>query len=456
MKKFYLLNVITIQLLLLGFNFPVLSQTWQNVGSAGFTSGTAAFTSLAFSNSGEPYLAFEDGANSGKASVVRFDGSNWVFVGSPGFATGTALEISLVFNGSGGPYISFADGSTGNAGTVMKYDGTDWVLVGNAGFTGGIAGYSSLAFSSTDEPYFSFSDGSNSYKASLMKFNGTNWVHVGVPGFSAGVVSETVLAFSGANEPYVAFSDWVNSNQITVMKYDGSNWTVVGSSGFSGNVTGTYSLDLKFGLNDEPYVAFSDGTDGNKATVMRFDGSNWINVGATGFTSGGVEHISLAFSPGGEPYLAMRLVGIMDITASVSKFDGNNWVNVGPEMISSTDARFNSIAFSSTGEPYIAFMDLSNADKATVMKFVQNTSVNDDDLLSSIVVLPNPAKDRVSISGLPLNTNLTIYTISGQVMFSTFVSGNSFEFNCSDYSKGLYIIKIESDNLSSTKKFIVE
>ena len=66
-----------------------LDYAWKNVGNAGFSGGAAEYTSLAFSPSnGQPYLVFKDFANSQKATVMRFDGTNWVYVGSAGFSAG--------------------------------------------------------------------------------------------------------------------------------------------------------------------------------------------------------------------------------------------------------------------------------------------------------------------------------------------------------------------------------
>lgn len=47
---------------------------WQNVGSPSFSEGLVFYTSLAFSPSGEPYVAYYDGGNLGKATVMKFDG----------------------------------------------------------------------------------------------------------------------------------------------------------------------------------------------------------------------------------------------------------------------------------------------------------------------------------------------------------------------------------------------
>ena len=55
-----------------------LDSAWKIVGNAGFSEGTAYYTSLAFSSAGEPYVAYEDDGNSGKATVMKFDGANWI------------------------------------------------------------------------------------------------------------------------------------------------------------------------------------------------------------------------------------------------------------------------------------------------------------------------------------------------------------------------------------------
>ena len=91
-----------------------LDYSWQNVGNAGFSAGTAWYTSLAISPSGEPYVAYQDGGNANKASVMKFDGTKWVYVGNEGFSTGAIYTPILVFSTSGQPYIAFQDSSYGN------------------------------------------------------------------------------------------------------------------------------------------------------------------------------------------------------------------------------------------------------------------------------------------------------------------------------------------------------
>jgi hypothetical protein len=48
------------------------------MGNAGFSAGDAFYTSLAFSQSGQPFVAFSDSSDSMKATVMNYDS---VFVG---------------------------------------------------------------------------------------------------------------------------------------------------------------------------------------------------------------------------------------------------------------------------------------------------------------------------------------------------------------------------------------
>jgi hypothetical protein len=51
-----------------------------------------------------------------------------------------------------------------------------------------------------------------------MMYNGTSWVNMGIAGFSSGTALSTSLAFNGSI-PYVAFEDGANSNKASVMAY---------------------------------------------------------------------------------------------------------------------------------------------------------------------------------------------------------------------------------------------
>ncbi len=99
---------------------------------------------------------------------MKFDGTNWVFEGDAGFTTGAAYTTTLAFSPSGEPYVAYRDKGNLYRATVMKYDGSKWVYDGNAGFSVKEVEFITLAFSPDGYPYVAFSDNANGYKATVM------------------------------------------------------------------------------------------------------------------------------------------------------------------------------------------------------------------------------------------------------------------------------------------------
>ncbi len=95
---------------------------WVAVGTAGFSEGRAIFPSLALDSNNTPYVAYQDGANDGKATVMKYDGANWVNVGTAGFSAGGAPFPSLALDSNNTPYVAYSDKANGEKVTVMKYD----------------------------------------------------------------------------------------------------------------------------------------------------------------------------------------------------------------------------------------------------------------------------------------------------------------------------------------------
>ncbi|WP_261808006.1 fibronectin type III domain-containing protein [Paenibacillus sp. N3.4] len=114
--------------------------SWVTVGSAGFSAGTANFTSIAIdSSSGTPYpyVVYQDSGNSNKATVMKYNGSSWVTVGSAGFSAGSAHYTSIAIDSSGTPYVVSQDAGNSFKATVMKLISTYTVSYSGNGSTGG-------------------------------------------------------------------------------------------------------------------------------------------------------------------------------------------------------------------------------------------------------------------------------------------------------------------------------
>ena len=68
-------------------------------------------------------------------------------------------------------------------------------------------------------------------------------------------------------------------------------------------------------------------------------------------------------------------------------------------------------------------------------------------------IFPNPAKNQIVISGLHQLSNIEIYTLSGAKVASYLVLNDTqVDLNL---STGIYLVKITSDSLSTTKKLII-
>lgn len=380
------------------------AQGWEYVGTPGFSGGGVDYTSFALNSADEPYVAFLDSLHLGKASVMKFNGTDWEALGTRGFSVSPVEWCSIAINDSGEPYVAFQDGSfLASQATVMKFNGTDWVYIGSPGFSAGKADFISFKFSNNDVPHISYRDFGNSEKATVMKFDGTNWIDVGTPGFSTGKAWNTSLAFNSNNEPYVAFYD--NIDKSSVKKFDGTNWVNVGAPNYSGDGYGQDYISMAINSNDELYVAYSDGSYLYWGTVKKFNGSSWETVGNQGFSNEQIYYTSLAFN--------------------------------------------------SNNEPIVAYSDTGQGFKLSVMKFTNTMSVQDNEV-SRVSLYPNPANDLVTLADLPYGeTHIKVFDITGKEVFSIKSNTAIETIDTTNFANGVYLVSIANNGNLAHKKLLV-
>jgi hypothetical protein len=256
-------------------------------------------------------VAYQDGYQ-GPATVQECISGSWQPVGKSDFsAGGTDNNAFYLYNGT--PYVAYTDYTDNGKATVMMFDGANWVDVGAADFSAWSATSISLYVydnNGTAVPYVAYSDWSQPhYNVTVEKYTGANWVDVGNAGFSKGAANCTSLAVDNNGTPYVAYDDEANSEDngngpATVMKLDGSTWVNVGTADFSGtdpdqsDCNDTLYESLAIDNNGTPYVAYQDGTNG-PATVAEYTDAGttgWQLLGGRGFTSGHNFGISNGFA----------------------------------------------------------------------------------------------------------------------------------------------------------------
>jgi hypothetical protein len=149
------------------------------------------------------------------------------------------------------------------------------------------------------------------------------------------------------------------------MKYNGSNWVNVGPAGFSNS-----SDDISLAIDNNtgiPYVALDD-LQGGGAVVVNYTGGKWNLVGTKNFTPGSAEYLSLAINKSSVPILGFQ-DGANSNLASVMEYNGTNWTNLGNADFSAGTASYTSLALDSAGVPFLAYEDAGNGSGATVAEY---------------------------------------------------------------------------------------
>lgn len=283
---------------------PPKESKWYQAGNTGFSTGIANRPNLVINSSGTPYVSYRNNAIGEKTSVMTLNGETWEHVGATTFSDGNVGYPSLAINNSGTLYIAFSDKAHGSNASVMTYGNGAWSYVGNSGFSPDEISHTAMDIANNGDIYIAFQDTSQGNKATVMKYDGGSWNYVGNPGFSANPVSITYnsLVIDALGTPYVAYQD---ENKATVMKFNAGSWSYVGDgTGFSAGEIKFPSLALD--NNDKLYIAYSDLANGEKATVMKFNGtaSVWETVGSIGFSADKATRMSLEINGNNTPYLA--------------------------------------------------------------------------------------------------------------------------------------------------------
>ncbi|MCF8365975.1 MAG: hypothetical protein K9H16_09340, partial [Bacteroidales bacterium] len=172
--------------------------------------------------------------------------------------------------------------------------------------------------------------------------NAQDWVCVPESCSKAGYGNLSPIAFHPiTGEPYKVASKY---GVISVERYHEGVWEFLDvnmiSSGYQLNYKETETASIAFHpTTNEPYVAFSQGTDGNQIIevhVKRYTGGEWVSVGdKLNINTCEAKFPKIVFdTSSNEPYVAFSNIEDCDMYWTtqfirVKRFDGNSWVEVG-------------------------------------------------------------------------------------------------------------------------------
>ncbi|MDP2386666.1 MAG: T9SS type A sorting domain-containing protein [Bacteroidota bacterium] len=87
---------------------------------------------------------------------------------------------------------------------------------------------------------------------------------------------------------------------------------------------------------------------------------------------------------------------------------------------------------------------------------ISNVGIKEVNSLTGIKLYPNPTNSSFTISGVELKTTISIYNIIGELIKSTQTEKNNTIIDLTDYSTGIYFIKIKNNDGEAIKKLIKE
>ena len=287
------------------------------VGQPQFSSSIKGNPALAMHPNGQPHVAVVNGT-SGLLSVLAFDGIRWsgvggtpLFISNPRWST--ASNPSIAISNAGQAYIAFTENENNNQLTVMTYTSSGgWTVVGERAISSESAFFINLAIHPlSNQPVVAYVG----FQPHVLAFTGGRWTAMGsTPAEKVDNVNMLSLAlhpYSGV--PFVAFASTLGGRGVSVVAFNESNWTPVGAQ------IGQYSIrSISLCLHPttaSPFVAVvSAPYDSSYISVVRYDSSaGWTSVGAPNLfaDSGVLGHwrqstgVSLAISQQtGQPHMA--------------------------------------------------------------------------------------------------------------------------------------------------------
>lgn len=211
-------------------------------------------------------------------------------------------------------------------------------------------------------------------------------------------------------------------------------------------------------------VDISDFTDGNTGltvtAISKGQGQEYQMYTVT-IAQDGNYTVTLNYATGGTNKKQQLFLRDISDLSTVHRFDDN-------EVLPSTGNSFTFMDFTSptagtadlvAGTYVIQSRVVVNGPNYDHIKITTNSVLSTEEFDTSSIFISNPVKDQLSIDGLTANVKqISIYNLLGQRVLLSNVEDNtsSIKLDVSAFSSGMYIVKLEGENLSNFSKKIVK
>ena len=277
---------------------------------------------------GRPIIAYNDWTTgNGEIHVLRWSGTAWGEMGENsavgGGISNTATQSTSPQIASGigsAPVVVWIDLNPADGRQEIyarRWDGTDWEELGaGSASLGGISGsptpsvYPMCCLDSDGDPVAVWQDGywpEPGTEIYARVWDGGGWVEMGTGSASAGGVSNSGpnshaarVVSSRDGRVFVAWQDWSTGyGQVYVRAWTGSEWNEVGEdSASNGGISGSTAvsgngLSMAADTDGYPVIVWQEELgDRREVYVLRWNGTDWVEMGEGSASSGGINRTS--------------------------------------------------------------------------------------------------------------------------------------------------------------------
>lgn len=336
----------------------LINGQWKDLGTRyGFSAGSAADVVTATDGNGILFVVYQDLANNGKATVMKYENGSWVNTGSAGFSADSAWYTSIAIKNNGVPFVVYKDKGYNGRATVKKYSNYSWRNVGLPGFSTGEVAYTSIAINNNLIPYVVYRDEGYGGKATVKKFADGSWKNVGLPGFTPAAVTNTSIRMECGTVPWIVYRDQLSGN-VELRKFQQGNWVEIPSPGRASS-----GVDMVINEWGTPYLFFREYAYPRALTVKYLTGDTWTSAGPPVETAENYEIFNqqILLNAGSDPYVLYTKTGPVQPESFITQeigikyFNGSDWVGIWPAGQGGIHVSAASFAFKPTGQLFVAY-----------------------------------------------------------------------------------------------------
>ena len=260
--------------------------------------------------------------------VTAAETSRWVQMGS--INTNGNPDYSSLFFHKGTPYIFFREDDS--VITLLRYDAEDARWEGFPTLDSPVSGTApQVVLTGSGRCYLAcVEDNTLKIYEHAKRYVGPTLYYRWQLLKSESVDTSTMHSISMTSYNETIYITYAKDNDWNVLSYDGSNWNSLGFIGeayqYSSGIYGGSLLEVDQS-DGTLYAAYYDNEKSGRATVKKYDGSNWVTVGNAGFSESLISHASFVVD-NGTPYFAYE----SDIRIYVKKYDGSAWIDVDTDV----------------------------------------------------------------------------------------------------------------------------